>query len=289
MLEHLARAAGGGRRGPGAARLGAAAAGRGGAASWCWRSGTRGARDYPAERPASTSRFAEARRAHARPPSPWSARASALTYAGAGRAGPTSWPTTCGRWASGPEVRVGLHGALAGDGGGASWASSRPAAPTCRSTPPTRPSAWPSCCGTPGVAVLLTQAALRGTLPETAVRSRRPRRRPWTLPPRAHRTRERRRAGEPGVRHLHLGLAPAAPKGVVVDARQRRPPVRGHRGVVRLRRAEDVWTLFHSYAFDFSVLGDLGRAALRRQAGGRARTRRAATRRPSAGCWRRSG
>ena len=39
--------------------------------------------------------------------------------------------------------------------------SSRPAAPTCRSTPPTRASGWRSCWRTPGAAVLVTQAATR--------------------------------------------------------------------------------------------------------------------------------
>ncbi len=47
-------------------------------------------------------------------------------------------------------------------------ASSRPAAPTCRSIPAIRPSAWRSCSPMPRASVVLTQQSLRDTLPPTA-------------------------------------------------------------------------------------------------------------------------
>ena len=70
------------------------------------------------------------------------------------------------------------------------------------------------------------------------------------------------------------------PKGVAGQPRQRGPAVRGDRSLVPLRPA-DVWTLFHSYAFDFSVWemwgallygGRAGRRALLGQPLARARS-----------------
>ena len=43
------------------------------------------------------------------------------------------------------------------------------------------------------------------------------------------------------------------PKGVLVTHAQRRAPVRRHATTGSDFGAGDVWTLFHSYAFDFSV------------------------------------
>ena len=59
-------------------------------------------------------------------------------------------------------------------------------------------------------------------------------------------------SGEPGLRHLHLGLDRQA-KGRRCHPRQRRPAVRRDRAAGSASAADDVWTLFHSYAFDFSV------------------------------------
>ena len=60
------------------------------------------------------------------------------------------------------------------------------------------------------------------------------------------------RAGQPGVRDLHLGLDGQA-EGRAHHARQRRAPVRRDRRAGSASATDDVWTLFHSYAFDFSV------------------------------------
>ena len=62
----------------------------------------------------------------------------------------------------------------------------------------------------------------------------------------------RRRPAAPGLRHLHLGLDRQA-QGRDVDARQRGAAVRRHRSTGSGSATTDVWTLFHSYAFDFSV------------------------------------
>ena len=66
-----------------------------------------------------------------------------LSYARAERPRRPAWPGRCGAAASEPESRVGLcvERSAAG-GGGAARRSSRPAPPTCRSIPTTRPSAW---------------------------------------------------------------------------------------------------------------------------------------------------
>ena len=62
----------------------------------------------------------------------------------------------------------------------------------------------------------------------------------------------RRGAGEFGVRDLHVGLDGQA-EGRAHQPPQRVAPVRRDRGLVRASEQDDVWTLFHSYAFDFSV------------------------------------
>ena len=72
---------------------------------------------------------------------------------------------------------------------------------------------------------------------------------------------------------------PDAPKGVAVTAPQRGPAVRRHRRTGSASAPDDVWTLFHSYAFDFSVWELWGAAAARRPARRRAARRSAATRR----------
>ena len=71
----------------------------------------------------------------------------------------------CAALGVGPEVRGRpLRGALAGADRRRCSASSRPAAPTCRSIPPIPRSGWPSCSRTPG-AVLLVAGACSPELP----------------------------------------------------------------------------------------------------------------------------
>ena len=73
-------------------------------------------------------------------------RASTLTYGELDRPGQPAGPPPAAPRGAARGDRVGLcAGALAGDGRRRSSASSRPAAPTCRSIRPTRRSAWPSC------------------------------------------------------------------------------------------------------------------------------------------------
>ncbi len=92
------------------------------------------------------------------------------------------------------------------------------------STPPTRPSGSAYVLDDSGVAVLLTQARLRGRLPGAGRRPRRRRRRVVGRRSRG-RARRRRRRGvdvrEPGLRHLHLGEHGAA------QGRGHAPPRRG--------------------------------------------------------------
>ncbi len=58
--------------------------------------------------------------------------------------------------------------------------------------------------------------------------------------------------GEPRLRHLHLGLDGPA-QGRDDDPRQRGPALRATEAWFGFGPRADVWTLFHSYAFDFSV------------------------------------
>jgi non-ribosomal peptide synthetase component F len=60
-----------------------------------------------------------------------------------------------------------------------------------------------------------------------------------------------RDADRPRLLHLHLGLDRTT-QGRGGDASQRGGAVRGHAAPLR-RRPADTWTLFHSFAFDFSV------------------------------------
>ncbi len=116
-------------------------------------------------------------------------------------------------------------------------------------------SAWPSCIADSQVAVIVTEesVAARPARPRCARGA--PRRRPD-----GDRRRRARRAltierdaGHPGLRHLHLGLDRQA-QGRAGHPRQRRRACSARAP----RRwfgfgADDVWTLFHSFAFDFSV------------------------------------
>ena len=134
--------------------------------------------------------------------------------------------------ASGPRSLVGVCArALAGAGGRRCSACSRPAAPTCRSTRPTRRERLAFMLEDAGVAVLLTEQRLRGA-------AARPAGARWSCLDaraggRAAPSAPRRRAAppeQPRLRHLHLGLDRAGPRGS--DRRTRRCSTwsRWHRG-----------------------------------------------------------
>ena len=134
-----------------------------------------------------------------------------------------------------------------------SSASSRPAAPTCRSTRPIRPSGWPSCWRTRAPLLLVDRRRWRE-------RCRRDARDASASTPSCDGSAGERRArrsaavepDHPGLRHLHLGLdRPAEGRGG--HARQRRRGCSRRPQPGSASAPDDVWTLFHSYAFDFSV------------------------------------
>ena len=192
------RAAQGGdplRRGPGGSG-GGGAAGRA-PGGWCWRRSRRepGRRlselsllraaeraqlleawnatgaGYAGGR-ASTSWFARQARAHARRAGGRASRGARRSPTPSWSAAPTGWRTTSARLGVGPEARVGICvERCAGDGRRACWACSRPAAPTCRWTRRTPPSAWPTCWRMPALAVLLTQEGLLERLPRHGARA----------------------------------------------------------------------------------------------------------------------
>ena len=184
-------------------------------------------------------------------------RAAHLRRAGPPRQ-PAGPPPAAARRA-GRRCRVGLclersleHGRRA------SSASSRRAAPTCRSIPPIRRSAWPSCWPTAGAARWSLTAA---TLARLALPRRPPGGGRSASTPTAGASAAGRDACDAGRRRRRSNLAyviytsgsTGRPKGVVGHPRQRRPPVRGDRAPGSASAPDDVWTLFHSYAFDFSV------------------------------------
>ncbi len=99
-----------------------------------------------------------------------------------------------------------------------------------------------------GITLLLTQSHLRECCrfqsPSSAWI--------WMKPDRLQRCQpEYGSPAEPGLRDLHLRLHRQA-QGHAAAAPERGPPVRGDAGWFRFD-ASDVWTVFHLYAFDFSV------------------------------------
>ena len=106
-----------------------------------------------------------------------------------------------------------------------------------------------------GAPVLLTQHRCAARCPSGRRAGDRLDRR-WTAPiaaaARDQPAGPRRRPGPPRLRHLHLRLHRPAQGRAWSTHAQRGAAVRRDRRVVRLR-PDDVWTLFHSYAFDFSV------------------------------------
>ena len=193
---------------------------------------------------------------------------SALTYARARRARQPARAPPARAWASGPRSRVGLcAGALAGAGRRRCSASSRPAAPTCRSTRRTRASAWPSCSRTRGAPVLLTQRAPAPTRcpPHGA---------PPVLPgrgrggARARSRRTRPAAGvaprQPRLRHLHLRLhRPAQGRRCSRTAAVLQPALAAP-SRARPRPGEPRRCQFAALAFDASVCEIFGPLLARR-------------------------
>ena len=121
------------------------------ATSWPW-SGTHRARALPARPSAAAPAVRRAGGAHPGRRRRWCRRGGALTYGELRRAAPTGSPAACAGCGVGPEAawwRSACERSL-GAGRGACSASSRPAAPTCRSTRRCPPSAWPCCSPTPG-------------------------------------------------------------------------------------------------------------------------------------------
>ena len=78
---------------------------------------------------------------------------------------PTAWRTICKASASGPRPWWGSASSARRRWWWACSASSRPAAPTCRSIRITRASGWASCWPTPAAPCWSTQAALLDKLP----------------------------------------------------------------------------------------------------------------------------
>ena len=158
--------------------------------------------------PACSTSCSRARRRGRRTPSPWLARDEALTYAELDAPGQPAGPPPARALGVGPDVLVGLlRRALARTWSSASSASSRPAAPTCRSIPAIRAErlafmlddARVAGAADPGAAA--RPAAGRHGLPVVLLDGAMPagdgERR---SAPRS------RRAGQPGLRDLHLGL-----------------------------------------------------------------------------------
>ena len=122
----------------------------------------------------------------------------------------------------GPETMVGLWWSARPRWWWGCSASSRPAAPICRSIRTTRASGWRSCWPTPAAPVLVTQQALLERLPRSSGRRRgRParaarRRLAGDRAPARHRAAARPRSAPPRLCDLHLGLN-RNPKGVVVE------------------------------------------------------------------------
>ena len=179
--------------------------------------------------------------------------ASTLTYRELNERANSSH-TTCASRRQPRHARRALPGAVSGDGRGhPRRAEGRRRIPPAR---PRVPARAPRLHARGRRArVLLTQASLLDRLGESSgevlgldaeqrLARRHTRRR--TSP-----RRRRAQAIEPRLRHLHLRLDGQA-QGRDGRAPPGAPPARLHRRGLRLRPS-DVWTLFHSYAFDFSV------------------------------------
>ena len=132
------------------------------------------------------------------------------TYGGARPAGPTGWPAACAACGVGPEVPVGaLRSSARAALVGACSPSSRPAAPTCRSIPPTRAERLALPAGRRRRAGAGDRGPRRpGAEPRLGVPCRTLAELVAESPPSACRC--RRRSGRPRLRDVHLGLDRAA-------------------------------------------------------------------------------
>ncbi len=259
----------------------AAAADRGRAAAAAGRVERHRGR-LPARPRASTS--CSRRRRRARPtPSPSCSRTSALTYARARPRAPTSSPTTCARSGVGPEVAGRrLRSSARWSWSSACSASSRPAAPTCRSTRPTRRSAWPSCWrtrGAPGAAH--RTRACWPSCPREAAAHRAAWTRDWrALAERRHATRAAAPRPDNLAYVIYTSGSTGRPKGVMIAHRGRRATSLRWCAATRTSGpSEPCAAQSPPSRFDVSVLGAL-RPLLRGGAAGRVRRRDAASRRP---------
>ena len=164
------------------------------------------------------------------------------------RARPTGWPITCIGLGVGPDERVAICVERSIEHGGRRFSpSSRPAAPMCRSTRPTRPS---------GSRMLADSAPDRAD-PCRGAPGPRGRHRRAADPPPSSTSRPTPEAGPGAPRPTQtarpLGLAsatsptsstpqapPAQPKGVMVEHRAGQPARRGDAALRRLRRRRRV-------------------------------------------------
>ena len=155
--------------------------------------------------------------------------------------------------------------------------------------PATRASGWPHCSPTPATRCCITRAR-RGSagapgMEPAAAGPGSPRRSSRA----DHRETQAPVVGRtPRLRHLHLRLHRPA-QGRAGHPRQRGAPVRRPPTAGSASAPDDVWTLFHSLRLRLLGLGDVGRAAARRPAGGGAATDRAASPEEFWSCWRASG
>ena len=203
---------------------------------------------------ASTSCSPRRRRGR-RTPWPWSTASERLTYARAATARAGRLARRLRALGVGPEVRVGrLPASARRSWSSPCWPSWRPAAPTCRSTPPTRRSGSPSCWRTPARPCCSTEPP-RGP----AARRRRPGLRvAGTRRRRSGRRRSRRGAGPPRLPDLHLGLDRPPQGGGDRAPQRRRPGALGPGG--RSRRATG-----RRAGRDLDLLRPVGLRALRRR------------------------
>ena len=168
---------------------------------------------------------------------------------------------------AGAETLVGpVPGAVDRDDRLRSSACSRPARPTCRSTPSTRPSGSPSCSRTPAPRWWYTRRrcsiACRRARRPTSASTATPRR--WRRCDRA--TPSRWPTPENLAYVIYTSGSTGRPKGVQVEHRQRGAAVHRHRRLVRIRPRGRLGAAA-LLRLRLQRLGDLGRAGLRRPAG----------------------